>query len=463
MNQIFLQIWLALKKWPATQLKKWPHDFYTNLIRTVASLIGFLLCLNIIVQWNTIPERKDFVSIRKLAGGYGGRDSVSLVLTSDYYNFGERRADGNQSGTHITVPVTSQSRSIFDYSTWRYKANKDSLEKIIRQFANDDFVPDSLVALYQIESRQDLGRFPWLKFYKPKNLVSSASRAERKDTARYNQILYNLALPYTHRDSNNSLILRTNLLLGLGKTTDFKISANENEYHAGIGANTMARAKNPAWRYFALEDISQTYYTLNFDRTAYERIKRLEIDFSGATRFYDIDPAPDHKTMSSIVYEDPEKLDRIKWRGLTLYCQFLETANLQSVRSFLLTAIFSILFSLFWRYLYKTMGIFWIHYKEKEKGKDIKKRNITVSITTSAIFLLLAFIFYEFYFSIPIGGFSLVSLLSAILAHRAWKRQDEARGKKLLRRANLWLSCTFIISILSIPIAYVIQSLANLL
>ena len=111
-----------------------------------------------------------------------------------------------------------------------------------------------------------------------------------------------------------------------------------------------------------MEDISQSYYTLNIKSENYDtHIDNIKIDFGGAVRFLHIYPTPDISDYSSIVYNDAEKISYIQSFGLKTYCQLLEASGLQSVRIYLLSAFatfflgisLKILLEMLWRFCKK--------------------------------------------------------------------------------------------------------------
>ena len=101
---------------------------------------------------------------------------------------------------------------------------------------------------------------------------------------------------------------------------------------------------DPGW--FTMEDISQAYYKFNLKSETIDSIY-LRIDFVGSTNFSLITPEPDVITMSSIAYDNPEKIKIIKEKGLFFHVKFSELENRQNVRMFFLTAIMSALFTIF--------------------------------------------------------------------------------------------------------------------
>lgn len=143
---------------------------------------------------------------------------------------------------------------------------------------------------------------------------------------------------------------------GFSVARESSISIND-PYAIAIG--------DPGW--FALEDISQSYYRFEIRSKTIDTI-RLEINFVGSTVFSQIVPEPDDITMNTIVYHDSEKIEQIKQHGLFFHVKFVELENRQTIRLFFLTAIMSGLFTIFIGFLvlasYKTL------FRRKTENKD---------------------------------------------------------------------------------------------
>lgn len=91
---------------------------------------------------------------------------------------------------------------------------------------------------------------------------------------------------------------------------------------------------------FRLEDISQAYINIKIKSTTIDSIV-YKIDFVGATQFSKMEPEPDIVDMSYIIFNDPQKIMKIKLDGLHFYAKFQELENIQEIRVFTVTAIMS--------------------------------------------------------------------------------------------------------------------------
>ena len=85
---------------------------------------------------------------------------------------------------------------------------------------------------------------------------------------------------------------------------------------------------DPGW--FTLNDISQAYFKFNINTSSIDSIS-LFIDFVGATEFSLMDPIPDRTTISGISFFEPEKIEKIKTRGLLFHAKFVELENRQNI------------------------------------------------------------------------------------------------------------------------------------
>ena len=105
-----------------------------------------------------------------------------------------------------------------------------------------------------------------------------------------------------------------------------------------------AGCEDQQYSYFSPFDVSQIY--LKFKLESDIPITKLSFCFWGATEFSQIIPAPDMCDFQSIRYTDPSKIQLIKQKGLVFHARFADTNNIQSTRMFILTALITVLLSL---------------------------------------------------------------------------------------------------------------------
>ena len=138
-----------------------------------------------------------------------------------------------------------------------------------------------------------------------------------------------------------------------------------------------------------LEDISKAVEIINIRSRCMQYVRSLTIDYKGAADFGYLYPEPDEKTMNSIRYTDRNKLNVIGTYGLKYHVSFPDMENLQNIRILILTAIVTLLFTIFVTLIYKILSkpikMFWL-----------KHPNICFSfIIVIVIFTLLLWIWAE--------------------------------------------------------------------
>ena len=92
-------------------------------------------------------------------------------------------------------------------------------------------------------------------------------------------------------------------------------------------------------------DITQANYNISI---TCENIScdTITIEFYGATLFSNIYPEPDKTTMSGIEFTSPDKIKEIIDNGLLFHVEFIELREMSAKRTFILTAIMSLLISI---------------------------------------------------------------------------------------------------------------------
>ncbi len=86
-------------------------------------------------------------------------------------------------------------------------------------------------------------------------------------------------------------------------------------------------------------DISQCKYFITLSTSTIDSI-RLNVNFKGAVNVWP-SVVPDKQVGSSLIYEDQLKILQMRTDGLTVFVESKELANKQSIRLFVLSAIFS--------------------------------------------------------------------------------------------------------------------------
>lgn len=123
----------------------------------------------------------------------------------------------------------------------------------------------------------------------------------------------------------------------------------------------------PKW--YDLFDISQSYYTFEFDGEINKG--EITIDFEGATRFSNIFPEPDKKTMSSITFADSTKVRYIFEKGLTFHALHLEMDGIQRSRMFVITTILGTLLALFITFVVISIYKIGLKFKSSKSNQEM--------------------------------------------------------------------------------------------
>ena len=112
----------------------------------------------------------------------------------------------------------------------------------------------------------------------------------------------------------------------------------DNDFNdAECSINTKNEQTHPSW--FALYDVSQSKFHITISTSTIDSI-RLEVNYIGAVNVW---PSiiPDKQVGTSLIYEDQLKVLEIRHEGLTVFVESKELTNMQSIRLFVLSAIFS--------------------------------------------------------------------------------------------------------------------------
>lgn len=398
---MFTIIKLFSKKWFTWHRYPQPKDVPIQSVYEILSfLIIFIICLFLYLRCNKVPFLEEDIQVEcldnKTIGDKYGNDyikpSASIIFTIPYSNVNEVRKQ---------VPYLSETDTIirnlainFSYEiSW-----KDSLGNFdTSNVTKDNFIRINRVADSLVEAGRESMIGEHDKFFSnnelPANinyrkLFSFSYNNELEEYYKtfewYSQthhIEYNLSKPvffykasqairkklknsvtklipgayskdwYVNNDSKTSF-LGTNIpYVNIFHLESGEEQMSQTGFISGIMAPQMVfydpfelALGDPGW--FTLEDISQAYYKFNLKSQTIDSLY-LRIDFVGAATFSTIDPAPDVITMSSIAYDNPEKIKKIKEKGLFFHVKFSELENRQNVRMFFLTAIMSALFTIF--------------------------------------------------------------------------------------------------------------------
>lgn len=144
----------------------------------------------------------------------------------------------------------------------------------------------------------------------------------------------------------------------------------------GVPAGYNCKMYYTLIRLLRLEDISQFNYSLVFNGDV-SRLSGLEVDFGGPVDIKGLWPTPDVVEPSRIIYLSEEKISQVKRAGaIKMFCQSLETLNIQNVRLFLLTTLSSLCMA----YSLKGFGVFvmfcWRRIRRKYKNRKKESKSL---------------------------------------------------------------------------------------
>ena len=140
--------------------------------------------------------------------------------------------------------------------------------------------------------------------------------------------------------------------------------------------------------FLVAEDVSKMVEILRIPLSSHSFVKSITIDYRCPAEFGFLVPEPDERTMSSIRYTDSLKILKIAVDGLEYHVKFPDMENIQEVRLFGLTAIITILLSVFASLLYK---LFTRHVIRKWYKNPTFSILSTITILTLSLILLFLF------------------------------------------------------------------------
>ena len=117
-----------------------------------------------------------------------------------------------------------------------------------------------------------------------------------------------------------------------------------------FNTNLLNEASNMCSRW----DITQSNYEIAFDCIDIG-CDTISIEFFGATNFSNMFPLPQKTTMSSVEFTDSIAINEIMKNGLRFHAEFIEMKEMSAKRTFILTAILSLIISIFANLLYKRL------------------------------------------------------------------------------------------------------------
>lgn len=281
-------------------------------------------CFFIFYKWSKVPEHCIDYKLTTI----GATSDVSFCNYKIEINYGRTKQDTR----------TSNEVEIYHYSpdTNVVKIDNNFIKKFEAVYFSDKEKLDKMRGIYILDYKY--------KSDIPIFLFSAKNNSEYKNGA----FSYIDAPKLTRR-------IKENTISGSGFIS-FPIEMGHGFMRHGVNIfNSM-----PA--HFALWDITQGNYNLTFSNENV-RCDTILIEFHGATQFSNMYPLPNKITMSGIEFTDPIAIQEILKNGLRFHAEFVELKELSATRTFLLSAIISLLISFIANIVY---GIF-----SKKKSKEV--------------------------------------------------------------------------------------------
>lgn len=367
-----------------------------SIVEIVVFVLVFIFCAFLFYRWNVVPVREVYFEVEDLGDGHGKDDL------------------GNRDFKESSREVLSCKISFITPMTRTEEVSRDSIDTKVRFYAissksqHSDFINNS----FYLDSVRNglIQSFSWDKVI---GKEEEAYRVYKNYLGKSNKVKDSLEVlrkPLIKADKSNAN--KRMAYVYLSQSVPFgTLSSNEKEpfpnvdptctvidsygfsngkvwqrclvsgykvtggcYKTNASSPTIAPYIFPffggpiteAPRWGRLEDISQAYYNLRIKSETIDSII-LNIDFVGAAKFSAMYPEPDLVTMSSIEFNNPEKIFLIRSNGLKFHVKFEELENFQSIRVFAVTAIMSSFILIFVVFGIQTYFL-WLRTRKRNKG-----------------------------------------------------------------------------------------------
>lgn len=306
----------------------------------------------VFMTWNRIPSFCDKIEITSI--GHTDSSAVSIIVKHPYFTLNNFRKDfcgfWTDYGTS-SAGVNFYIKQNIDLSHDNSLSNSTKINAEVRQFFPHHTL-DSIGALYDFRVRKEL--FGNMNSRNARNKLIKAwddkGFCVQKRIAKYDE---------------NVCVDSIRLLAGANKYSSSIVPVG---YSSTMYYTLM--------RLFRMEDISQFNYNLILDGKT--SINRLEVDFGGPVDIKGLWPIPDIVEPSRIVYLSKEKISEIKENGtVKMFCQSLESVNIQNVRLFILTTLASLCLA----YTLRELGVFILfccRYVQRKWGRRWEKEEKTI-------------------------------------------------------------------------------------
>lgn len=347
-----------------------------SVVEMVVFVFVFGVCYYLFLRWNTVPVRdielrvehispdvdsvnQKFCSIRMtipmtsqvgfvqdtvplsiITGNYDKTTAANSLTYITFFNDSLRHHKQSHNGIDTTsdAPTINYAES-FGITNWEYYL-------VYKHFDNDlDSLYDAHIKIDKSQTGKPL-RYIWCEQTMPyggfsKNVFHSNNLSYKTDSIG----LVSYQIVKTTNDRFFTCATGTGGYVYSSYTLNMRSNSSWYDF-MDITAPFSAGSPMESPRWGRLEDISQAYYNLKLRSVTTDSIN-LRIDFVGVTDFSAMDPMPDKITMSSIEFNDPVKIFKIRANGLRFHADFKELGNWQVIRLFVVTAIMSGFFIIF--------------------------------------------------------------------------------------------------------------------
>ncbi len=307
MTNYFIQIWIILKELLKTRkVETW--KIIWSFIATIVLIILFILT-------NKVHEERIEFAFNQIYGT--SQDSLRLDLKFNRGVFENANEDVYNTIFLDSYPL-ADSTQIIDF-----KLFNETEFKHFETICKDENVPiQNIDRIYETSLANTI---PW---YIRSTRISSVNR-----TKYYQNQFIRLPISqsitkkegYRYNEFSHKVIF---------------LSSNVSYMHKNRNAR-IAKYRS----FFSPYDISQECIFLNIDSNI-DYIK-LGISCYGPVEFSAMVPSPDSIYMDRIVFEDQDKISKIKSSGLKFHTKYVQLDNLQNMRSFMITTFLSLFITLF--------------------------------------------------------------------------------------------------------------------
>ena len=324
---------------------------YTSEVTKIvfATVVGIWL-FHLLIAYNEVPVRKYELSVHKLYTETP-QDSFCLSINIGY--------DGKS--TKALFP--EYDRGVILHILPVKDASIDSMKSSEKTYVIPNSVEDFEFCPRDTNLRKKVSFIDSVKasyYIRSSEAILPNNSPFSKDTIR-DTLTYNFKV----KTSKDSIIHPKQFKIRKAKISDDKgFPTLESVFFVGFTnidlmhhVNVESSDALTGYWIFSDYDISQSNYYIRFmlPNSLPKGGNALAVEFNGATEFSEMYPKPDRTKLTSIFFDDPEKLKYIGDHGLYFNARHRELENLQMVRLFFITTILGfllgLLFSSIWNLL----------------------------------------------------------------------------------------------------------------